>query len=86
MSNKNYSARYDVNMAKEFGIEAATLYSKLLYLSKYSNRQDGYCWKSSKELENEIGLSKYQISRAEKILVNKGFIETNLSHAASLRL
>ena len=82
MSNKNYSARYDVNMAKKYGIEAATLYSKLLYLMKYSNRTDGFCWKSAKELESEIGLSKYQQSRAEKILVKAGLIETKVTYIA----
>jgi hypothetical protein len=80
MSNNHYSASYDVDMAKEYGLEAAALYNKLVYLARYTAREDGFCWKTSKELENELGLSKFQISRAEKILVNAGLIETKVTY------
>ena len=80
MEYNHYSASYDVDMAKEYGIEVAALYNKLVYLTRYTTREDGFCWKPSKELEDELGLSKFQIARAEKILVNAGLIETKVTY------
>ena len=82
MEYMHYSASYDVDMAKEYGIEAAVLFNKLVYLSRYSKREDGYCWRTASELESELGLSKFQQSRAEKILVNAGLIETKVTYIA----
>ena len=76
----HYSASYDVDMARKYGLEAAALFNKLVYLSRYTAREDGFCWKTCKELEDELGLSRYQQDRAVKILENAGLIETKITY------
>lgn len=78
----HYSASYDVDMAKAYGLEAAALFNKLVYLSRYSSRDDGFCWKTAKELEDELGISKFQQDRAVKILEKAGLIETKVTYIA----
>lgn len=78
--SKHYSASYDVDMARQYGLEAAVLYNKLVYLSRFTNREDGYCWRTAKELEEELGLSKYQQTRAIEILEKAGLIETKVTY------
>ena len=73
---ENISASYDVGVAKKYGINCAVLLNKLIYLSKYTSRKDGYCWRTSKELEDELGLSRYQQDVAIKKLVEENLIET----------
>ena len=73
---ENLSASYDVGIAKKYGINCAVLLNKLIYLSKYTSRKDGYCWRTSKELEDELGLSRYQQDVAIKKLTEENIIET----------
>lgn len=73
---ENISASYDVGIAKKYGINCAVLLNKLVYLSKYTSRKDGYCWRTSKELEDELGLSRYQQDIAIKKLIEENLIET----------
>lgn len=73
---ENISASYDVGIAKKYGINCAVLLNKLIYLSKYTSRKDGYCWRTSKELEDELGLSRYQQDVAIKKLAEENLIET----------
>jgi uncharacterized phage protein (TIGR02220 family) len=73
---ENISASYDVGVAKKYGINSAVLLNKLIYLSRYTSRNDGYCWKTSKELEDELGLSRYQQDIAIKKLTEENLIET----------
>jgi hypothetical protein len=73
---ENLSASYDVGVAKKYGINSAVLLNKLIYLQKYTSRNDGYCWRSAKELEDELGLSRYQQESAIKKLEDAGILET----------
>lgn len=73
---ENISASYDVGVAKKYGINCAVLLNKLIYLSKYTSRNDGYCWRTSKELEDELGLSRRQQDVAIKKLIDENLIET----------
>ena len=73
---ENISASYDVGVAKKYGINCAVLLNKLIYLSRYTSRKDGYCWRTSKELEDELGLSRYQQDVAIKKLIEENLIET----------
>lgn len=73
---ENISASYDVGVAKKYGINCAVLLNKLIYLSRYSSRNDGYCWRTSKELEDELGLSRHQQDVAIKKLIDENLIET----------
>ena len=76
MRFENISASYDVGIAREFGIPSAVLLNKLLYLSKNTTREDGFCWRTAKELEDELGLTRTQQELAIKKLEDAGIIET----------
>lgn len=56
----------------------AALLNQLIYWSDRTSRKDGYFYKSYKEWEEEIQLSKYQVMRATKKLKNMGIVETAL--------
>lgn len=70
------SASFDVGIAKKYGINCAVLLNKLMYLSKYTSRQDGYCWKTAMELENELGLTRKQQKLAINKLEEEGILKT----------
>jgi len=74
------SASYDVDVAKEYGIPAAILLNKLLYLQQYSKREDGFCWRSSAELSDELALSDRQLRKATSALEGAGVIETKVTY------
>lgn len=76
MIYENISASYDVGVAKKFGLNCAVLLNKLNYLCKYTSREDGFCWRSATELENELGLSRKQLELAVKKLEDAQIIET----------
>ena len=70
------SASYNVDTAKELGLPAAALLNKLMYLQQYTNRGDGFCWRTSEELTNELGIGPKQLRNAVSILERHGIIET----------
>ena len=70
------SASYNVDMAKELGLPAAALLNKLMYLQQYTKRVDGFCWRTSEELTNELGIGPKQLRNAVSILERHGIIET----------
>lgn len=74
------SASYDVDVAKEYGIPAAILLNKLLYLQQYSKREDGFCWRSSADLSDELALSDRQLRKATSALEGAGVIETKVTY------
>lgn len=76
MKFENISASYDVGIAREFGIPSAVLLNKLLYLCKNTTREDGFCWRTADELEQELGISRKQQELAIKKLEDAGIIET----------
>lgn len=76
MTFENISASYDIGIAKEYGIPSAVLLNKLMYLAKFTTREDGFCWRTQKELEEELGLTRYQQELAIKKLEEAGLIET----------
>lgn len=76
MIYENISASYDVGVAKKFGVNCAVLLNKLNYLCQCTTRDDGFCWRTASELENELGLSRTQQELAIKKLEEVGIIET----------
>lgn len=76
MDYENISASYDVGIAKKYGINCAVLINKLNYLCKYTVREDGFCWRTATDLENELGLTRTQQDLAIKKLEDAGIIET----------
>lgn len=59
----------------------AALLNQLIYWSDRTHRKDGYFYKSYKEWEDEIHLSKYQVMRSIKKLKSMGIVETALKKA-----
>ena len=59
----------------------AALLNQLIYWSDRTHRKDGYFYKSYKEWEDEIYLSKYQVMRSIKKLKSMGIVETALKKA-----
>ena len=45
----NLSASYDVELAQKVGVVAAVLFNKLVYLTRFTKRDDGYCWRTAEE-------------------------------------
>lgn len=76
MNYENISASYDVGIAKKYGVNCAALLNKLNYLCSYSVRNDGFCWRTAADLENELGLTRSQQELAIKKLEDAGIIET----------
>ena len=70
------SASYDVDIAIEYGIPAAALLNKLVYLSRKTPREDGWCWRTASELKDELGLGERSLRNAIKKLEEGGLVET----------
>ena len=83
---KNISASYDVGIAKQFGINSAVLLNKLNYLSEYTSREDGFCWRTAKELEDELGLTKRQQDKVVKKLTEAGIIEVKNTYIVGTQI
>lgn len=60
---------------KKCGIEEAVFLSQIIYWSDRSKRDDGYFYKSDKEWEIELGLSRYKLDRMREIFCKLGFIK-----------
>lgn len=86
MNFENLSASYDVGIAKQFGINCAVLLNKLMYLSKYTSREDGFCWRTAKELEDELGLTQAQQQLAIKKLEEVGILETKNTYIVGTQI
>ena len=86
MIYENISASYDVGVAKKFGINCAVLLNKLNYLCSYTVREDGFCWRTAAELENELGLTRTQQELAIKKLEDAGIIETKNTYIVGTQI
>jgi hypothetical protein len=62
-------------------INAALLLSQIIYWSDKTVRADGYFYKTYNDWEDELGLSKYQLSRAAEFLKAKNLISTKTRKA-----
>ena len=62
-------------------IPMAMLLNQIVYWSDKTTREDGYFYKTYKEWEEELGLSKKQSERAVGKLRKLGLIETKLEKA-----
>lgn len=68
-------ARYSVEVAKRYGINAAIVAAKLEFLQARTPRKDGYCWRMQEELYNETGLTPRMQRLAITILCDAGLLE-----------
>lgn len=60
---------------------AAALLNQMVYWSDKTKRNDGYFYKTNKEWQEELHLSKYQVSRATDKLKSLNLVETSLKKA-----
>ena len=70
------NASYDVDVAKQYGVAAAAIYNKLVYLSRYTTRDDGFCWRTAEEFKNELGVAEKAQRTAIEKLESAGLIVT----------
>lgn len=69
-------------LARELGdIESAIYYQQILYWSDKGSREDGYIYKTVKEIEEETTLTKKQQSRIRKKLIKLGWLEVKKKKA-----
>lgn len=61
----------------------AALLSQLVYWSDKCKSEDGWIYKTHEEMESEIGLSQYKITRATDVLVNLGVLERQVKKIGS---
>lgn len=59
----------------------AILLNQIIFWSDKSKRKDGYFYKTYQEWEEEIFLTKYQVSKSVKKLVDLGLVETKVKKA-----
>ena len=69
------SAGYNVDIAREFGINEAIVLNKLVYLHQIAKRGDGFTWYTAKDWKEHTGLSYYQVNKALQHLANAGIVE-----------
>lgn len=77
------SAGYNVDIAREFGINEAIVLNKLVYLHQMAKRSDGFTWYTSKDWEKHTALSYYQVNKALQHLVDKGIVEVKNTYIQS---
>ena len=80
--NINYtaSASFDPENARQLGIPAALLLDKIIRLSKVTPRDDGFCWYTAKQFEDETSLTRCAFNNATKKLVEAGVIEKKVTY------
>ncbi len=58
------------------GLTGGVFLSQLVYWCDKGAREDGYIWKTNEEWEEETYLSKYEVTKARKVLEDVGVLET----------
>lgn len=74
------TASFSVENARELGIPAALLLDKIIRLSKHTTREDGYCWYTAKQFEEETSLGDKTFARAVKTLEDRGIIQKKVTY------
>ena len=86
MNKTHLSASYDVDLAMKVGVVAAVLFNKIVFLSRYTEREDGYCWRTAEEFERELGISRKQQEVAIKKLEEAGLIVTKNTYITNTKI
>ena len=73
--NAGVSAAYNVDIAKQYGINEAIVLNKLVFLHQFNKREDGFTWYTTKDWEEHTALSYYQVRKALEHLADEGIIE-----------
>lgn len=73
--SKGVSAGYNVDLAKKYSINIAIVLNRLVWLTRHTPRDDGFCWQTIKDWHEYTGLSRYQVDKAISELEKMEIIE-----------
>lgn len=76
----SYTASFCVENARELGIPAALLLDKIVKLCKCTTRQDGFCWYTAKQFEDDTSLKEDSFYAAAKKLEDEGIVERKVTY------
>lgn len=74
------TASFCVENARELGIPAALLLDKIVRLSRSTKREDGFCWYTAKQFEEETSLKKRAFDNAAHTLGERGIVERKITY------
>lgn len=74
------TASFCVENARELGIPAALLLDKIVRLSRSTKREDGFCWYTAKQFEEETSLKKRAFDNAAHKLEERGIVERKITY------
>lgn len=74
------TASFCVENARELGIPAALLLDKIVRLSRSTKREDGFCWYTAKQFEEETSLKKRAFDNAAHTLEERGIVERKITY------
>lgn len=74
------TASFCVENARELGIPAALLLDKIVRLSKTTPREDGFCWYTYKQFEEETSLKRTCFDNAARKLEKAGIVERKVTY------
>lgn len=74
------TASFCVENARELGIPAALLLDKIVRLSRSTKREDGFCWYTAKQFEEETSLKKRAFDNATHKLEERGIVERKITY------
>ena len=67
---------YDLRFLRMFGTDAGLLLSQLVYWSERGHHPEGWIYKTTQEIIEEVGLdSRYAVEKARKTLEDEGVLE-----------
>jgi hypothetical protein len=67
--------KFDARCIRKFGPAAGTFLRQLIYWVGKEHDQEGWIYKTQREMEEETGLSRYFQEKARKILVSQGVLK-----------
>src|SRR5687767_10003525 len=67
--------KFDARCIRKFGPAAGTFLRQLIYWVGKEHHQEGWIYKTQREMEEETGLSRYFQEKARKILVSQGVLK-----------
>lgn len=73
--SKGISAGYNVDLAIKYSINIAIVLNRLVWLTRHTPRNDGFCWQTIKDWHDHTGLSRYQVDKAISELEKMEIIE-----------
>lgn len=73
--SKGVSAGYNVDLAIKYSINIAIVLNRLVWLTRHTPRNDGFCWQTIKDWHDHTGLSRYQVDKAISELEKMEIIE-----------